>query len=323
MDFGLVGEVTRRINELPDNITCVDTGLIRPQLVACYIIEQDGYAGIIETGTGNSVETILAVLKLKNIPPDKVLYVMPTHVHLDHAAGAGFLMQVFPNASLVIHPRGASHMINPEKLWKGASDVYGEDAMQRMYGGVVAVAEKRLIVADDGFELDLAGRHLLFLDTPGHARHHYSIYDERSEGFFTGDTFGMAYRELSMSTIPYIMPTTTPVQFDPKAWFLTLDRYLSYKPKRMFLTHYGMVQEVETLTRDLKKRIEHYVTIADSCVTRTDRLTAIQNEIEQSTLQELKKLGCPLPTPACKALLNMDFNLNAQGLEVWLHSRRM
>ena len=134
MDFGLVGEVTRRLVELPDNITCIDTGFIRPQLAACYLIEEDGIAGIIETGTGNSLSTILAVLKHKQIPLEDVHYVMPTHVHLDHAGGAGHLMQHLPNAQLVIHRRGARHMIDPGKLWLGALAVYGEQAMQRMYG---------------------------------------------------------------------------------------------------------------------------------------------------------------------------------------------
>ena len=117
---------------------------------------------------------------------------MPTHVHLDHAGGAGTLMQALPSAKLVMHPRGAQHMINPSKLIAGATAVYGAAAVQKMYGDMVAVPESRVIVAEDGFKLDLNGRELEFIHTPGHANHHYSIWDSLSRGFFTGDTFGLS-----------------------------------------------------------------------------------------------------------------------------------
>ncbi len=321
MDFGLVGEVTRRITELPANITCIDTGYIRPQLAACYLIEQDGIAAIIETGTGNSLAGILAVLKYKQIPIENVHYVMPTHVHLDHAGGAGHLMQQLPNAQLVIHPRGARHMIDPGKLWQGALAVYGDQAMQRMYGELIPVEESRIVIAEDEKVLDLNGRPLLFIDTPGHARHHYSIYDERSKGFFTGDTFGMAYQELASAQLPYIMPTTTPVQFDPGAWYQTLQCYLGYQPERMFLTHYGMVEQVEKLAMDLRRRIEVYVQIAESCQDSDNRSELMQAKIAETTFAELRDLNCPLPMAACKGLLKMDIDINVQGLEVWLDNK--
>ncbi len=321
MDFGLQGSVTRRITELPASITCIDTGYIRPQLAACYLIEDDGCAGIIETGTAYSVPMILSVLELKKIPLDRVLYVMPTHVHLDHAGGAGQLMQLLPNASLVVHPRGVRHMIDPRKLWNGTLEVYGEDAMHRMYDELLPVEEERIIRADDNLKLNLAGRSLHFIDTPGHARHHYSVYDERSNGFFTGDTFGMAYQELLPAEQAYIMPTTTPVQFDPVAWYSTLERYLEFKPERMFLTHYGMVENVKKLAVDLKQRIKAYVDIAEANRYSPSRSKVMESRIAELTFTELKAAGCPLPSAACKALLAMDIALNVQGLEVWLDSQ--
>ncbi len=321
MDFGLVGEVTRRLIELPNSITCIDTGYIRPQLASCYLIQQDGAAGIIETGTGNSLATILAVLKYKKIPVENVHFVMPTHVHLDHAGGAGHLMQELPNAKLVVHPRGARHMVDPSKLWQGASAVYGEQAMQRMYGEILPIDESRLIIVDDGQVLDLSGRPLLFIDTPGHARHHYSIYDEQSKGFFTGDTFGMSYKELASAELPFIMPTTSPVQFDPDAWYLTLRRYLEYKPERMFLTHYSMVEDVETLAADLRRRIESYVDIALSCEDSENRVELMKSKIKDLTFAELRESKCPLPMSASKGLLEMDIDINVQGLEVWLNRK--
>ncbi|MBT7951391.1 MAG: MBL fold metallo-hydrolase, partial [Gammaproteobacteria bacterium] len=213
------------------------------------------------------------------------------------------------------------HMVNPAKLWQGALAVYGEQAMQSMYGEIIPVDEDRTLVVEDGSTLDLNGRSLLFIDTPGHARHHYSVFDDQTRGFFTGDTFGMAYQELSSSHLPYIMPTTTPVQFDPEAWYQTLQRYLEYKPERMFLTHYGMVEEVESLAADLQRRIECYVQIAESCRGSNNRTELMKSKIAESTFSELRKLNCPLPIPACKGLLAMDIELNVQGLEIWLDNK--
>lgn len=318
MDFGLSGTVTQKIIELPHNITCIDTGYIRPKLAACYLLEQDGMAGIIETGTGYSVATVLAVLKHKHIPVENICYVMPTHVHLDHAGGAGHLMQQFPNAQLVIHPRGARHMIDPSKLWQGALAIYGEQTMYKLYGELIPVDASRIIIVDDEIALDLNGRKLIFMDTPGHARHHYSILDESSQGFFTGDTFGMAYQELYSEDGPFIMPTTTPVQFDPGAWYSTLARYLSYQPERMYLTHYGMVENVVSLADDLRRRIEAYVEIAQKHAGTEARHELIKSEITETTLNDLGNSKCPLPMPACKGMLEMDIELNTMGLEVWL-----
>ena len=318
MSFGLVGSITSRITELEHNITCIDTGYIRPQLAACYLIEQDGSAGIIETGTAHALQTILGVLEYKNIPIENVHYVMPTHVHLDHAGGAGHLIKALPNARLVIHPRGARHMLDPSRLWAGALAVYGEAAMHRMYGELLPVAEERMLIAEDECTVTLNGRKLLFLDTPGHARHHYSIYDEKSRGFFTGDTFGIAYRELRSAQGRLIMPTTSPVQFDPSAWQQTLARYLSYKPQRMYLTHYGMVEGVAGLAEELRRDIAHYVRIAKKYASAEQRYELIKTAITEFTLAKVKAINCPMPLPACKGMLEMDIDLNTQGLEVWL-----
>ncbi len=225
--------------QMPSSITCVDTGYFRPRLAACYLIEQGDQAAFVDTGTSRTTPRLLELLRIRSIVPESVAYVMPTHVHLDHAGGAGALMSQLPNAKLVVHPRGARHMIDPSKLIAGAKAVYGDAAFRERFGEIIAVPEERVVIANDGFTLDLNGRSLLFLDTPGHARHHYSIFDGISKGFFTGDVFGLSYREFDTAAGAFIFPTTTPVQFDPDAWHASLDRLLSYAPELMFLTHFG------------------------------------------------------------------------------------
>ena len=310
-----------RTVELPEDITCIDTGLFGPDMAACFLIRQHGKAAIVECGGSKSAPIILEAVRQAGLTAEDVLYVMPTHVHLDHGGGAGALLELLPNARLVIHPRGARHMRDPSVLWAGAAEVYGEDALFRDYGPPVPVPEERMVIARDGAEFDLNGRRLLVLDTPGHARHHYSVWDERSRGFFTGDTFGVSYRQTDNERGAFIMPTTTPVQFDPGAWHATLDRYLSYQPERMYLTHYSMVGEVPRLTDDLRRDIDEYAAIARLHREAEDRHRRIKAALVDHTLERLRRHGCALTRTAQHALIDMDMDLNTQGLVVWLDTQ--
>ena len=147
---------------------------------------------------------------------------IPTHVHLDHAGGAGQLMQACTGATLLVHPRGQRHMVDPSALWAGATAVYGPEEMARDYGQVLPIAIERTQVTQDGQRLMLAGRELLFADTPGHARHHHCIWDAATRGWFTGDTFGLSYPEFETGNGPWMLPTSTPVQFEPEVLKLSL-----------------------------------------------------------------------------------------------------
>jgi glyoxylase-like metal-dependent hydrolase (beta-lactamase superfamily II) len=312
--------ITPHLTTLPAGITCIDTGLFRPRLAAAYLLQHQGKAAIIETGVTNTVPRVMNALSNKGVAPEDVLFVIPTHVHLDHAGGAGALMQKFPNARLIVHPRGARHMIDPSKLWAGSVDVYGEDMLERAYGRPVPVEETRVTMADDGFELDMAGRMFKFIDTPGHARHHFSIYDEMSRGFFSGDTFGMSYRETDSALGAFMLPTTTPVQFDPEAWHHSLDRYLTFKPERMYLTHFSMVEGIPALAAALHRALDDYVAMARRFAQDEKRSQKLRAALLQYTLEGLRAHQCPLPEPTLRGLLDMDMNLNTQGLGIWLDS---
>ena len=169
---------------------------------------------------------LLAALEAHGLDRDAVDYVIPTHVHLDHAGGAGLLMQELPKAKLVIHPRGARHMIDPSVLMEGVRAVYGKEVAARDYGELVPVPAERVVTTSDGMVIELGGRPLRFMDTPGHARHHHCIWDEASRGWFTGDTFGIVYPELALRG-PYIVPATAPVQFDQQALHESVARLLA------------------------------------------------------------------------------------------------
>ncbi len=271
-----------------------------------------------DCGTNHSVPNLLATLDTAGLAPADVDWLLVTHVHLDHAGGAGALMARLPNARLVVHARGARHMIDPSKLIAGATAVYGEEEMRRSYGGIIAVPEERVVVAEDGHAVDLRGRPLLCLDTPGHARHHYCVWDARSHGWFTGDTFGLSYRELDSDKGPFILPTSSPVQFEPEALKDSIARLMSYRPTSMFLTHYGRVGDVERLAQDLYEQIDAVVAIGRSCEDRADRHRCLVAALRALYLERAQAHGCPLDDAGVEKVLGMDIELNAQGLASWL-----
>lgn len=310
-----------RFQDLPFGISCVDTLLQRPGLAACYLLQEGDTAGLIDTGTGHTVPHIVELLARKGIPRENLRYIMPTHVHLDHAGGTGRLMQEFPDATLLIHPRGARHMIDPTALKAGVIEVYGAETYQRTYGELVPVEASRVQVVEEGFELDFNGRPLLFLDTPGHARHHYCIYDAHSRGLFTGDTFGASYPELNSGRNRFIFPPSTPVQFDPSVWKATLDRLLDFNPKRIYVTHYGMHENPEPLARQLQNSIDEYVAIARELADQGERQEQIRKALLQFSVNTLLDNGCGLPVAEIEAVLAGDMRINAQGLDHWLGSR--
>lgn len=307
-----------RLTDYDEGISAIDADYVRPGLAAIHLIVEGGKAALVDTGTSSSVAGVMEVLKKKNLVPADVAYVFTTHIHLDHAGGAGEFMYRFPNAKLVVHPRGARHMANPARLVESAMTVYGESEFNRLYGVIRPVDADRIIEAPDGFTLDFNGRPLLFLDTPGHARHHYCIFDKKSQSFFTGDTLGLSYREFDVDGLEFVFPTTTPVQFDPVAAHASIERIMSYDPSHAFLTHYGRIGHLPYHAAGMHDLIDAHVTIARKLRDVPDRHAALVKELGESLLQRIIAHGCQLPQEEIRKLLSLDVGLNAQGLEYWL-----
>lgn len=307
-------------------IITLDADYLRPGLAAIHLVIEQGHAAIIDTGTNSSVPSVLAELKALGLKPADVDYVIATHVHLDHAGAAGALMQNCPNAQLVAHPKGARHLIDPARLVAGSIQVYGRENFLRLYGDILPVPAERVIEGHDGFRLDFQGRVLTFLDTPGHARHHFCIHDERSESVFTGDTFGISYRELDVGgdmgsegeVRPFLFPTTTPVQFDPMALHGSIDRILALEPEAAFLTHYGRITNLAALAPQLHELIDEWCDLALEVPGEGSlRQGMLEMELEKSLMTRLRAHGCELEESTCRDLLANDVHLNAQGLLVW------
>ncbi|HET7810082.1 MAG TPA: MBL fold metallo-hydrolase [Steroidobacteraceae bacterium] len=304
-----------RLTKFADGITAVDTEYVRPQMDAAHVVTVGSRAAIVDTGPNSAVPRVLAALAELGIERDAVDYLFLTHVHLDHAGGAGALMRELPRATAVIHPRGAPHMIDPSKLIAGTRAVYGDEAYARLYGDILPIARERLVIAQDGQRFELAGRVFECVHTPGHALHHQAIVDHGATSIFTGDTFGLSYREFDTAKGPWISPTTTPTQFDPAQLKASIVRLMQYRPRRLYLTHYSEVGDCARLANDMYDAIDGFVRIA-----RASGLDArrIRFELRAWAHDSLREHGVTLGAEAIDAVLDKDFELNAAGLVAWL-----
>jgi glyoxylase-like metal-dependent hydrolase (beta-lactamase superfamily II) len=303
-----------RYQRLDHGISVLDTDFVRPRFDASFLIVENGRAAFVETGPNSAVPHLLAALEAHGLERDAVDYVIPTHVHLDHAGGAGLLMQHLPRAKLVIHPRGARHMIDPSVLMEGVRAVYGAEVAARDYGELVPIPAERVITTTDGMVIELSGRPLLFADTPGHARHHHCIWDEASRGWFTGDTFGIVYPELA----PYIVPATAPVQFDHGALHESVARLLAKRPEFMYLTHFGAVRNAQKLAGQYLSQVDAMADAARSLAKEPGRHDKLKRAFGDIYIAELRRSGSTQSENFLQDILAMDIELNAQGLGTWL-----
>ena len=310
-----------RTRRLGRGITAVDTDYVRPFLDASHIIEHEGRAAFVDTGTNHSVPLLLDALAQQGRRAEDVDYVFLTHIHLDHAGGAGLLMRSLPNATVVVHPRGARHMIDPAKLIAGSIAVYGQEVFEKLYGELVPIDADRLVAAQDGNTFEVGGRPLRLFHTEGHARHHYCIDDPTSKGVFTGDSFGISLREFDTDKGAFIFPTTTPVHFDPVEAHKSIDRILEFEPERMFLTHYSEVTGVERLAADMHRRLDDFVEMAEDGSEEPNRTDYLQQAMHAYLVDELRAHGNHDDESRLRKSLQMDVRLNVMGLEHWLNTR--
>ena len=299
-----------------EGISVIDSEYYSKDFAAIYLLKQKNKVIIIETGTNYSVPHVKEALSQVGLSFSDVSYVIPTHVHLDHAGGAGLLMMQCQNAALVVHPRGARHLIDPSKLVAGAKAVYGENKFKEYYGEIFPIDANRVIQADDNFILDFDGRELRFIDTPGHARHHFCIWDKATKSMFTGDTFGISYRDLDHQDELYILPSTSPVQFDPEALIQSINRIMEFKPERVCLTHFSAIKPTKKATNKLIESIHFVSNLAIKYADKNDSESIIYKKMMDYFLEGLNEIGFQNNDYA-KDRLSLDVLINTQGLIYW------
>jgi len=196
-----------------------------------YLIDDDEKA-LVETGTSNDARTILEAVREFGLRPSDIRHVIVSHIHLDHAGGAGFLLKEMPNATVYVHERGFKHLIDPGKLVASAASALGDMAGE--FGTMAPIPPDRLHAVKDEEALDLGGRVLRFLDSPGHAPHELTILDERNRCIYTGDAAGLYFPRDEI-----LIPITPAPAFDLEQNLATFRRILELKPRALLFSHFG------------------------------------------------------------------------------------
>jgi len=310
--------VPEQLIDYRNGIFAFDAGCMRPLVTAIHLIESEGRVAFVDTANFEIMPQALAALDVRGLGPQAVDYVILTHLHLDHAGGAGAMMEAFPNARLVVHPRGARHMIDPTRLMAGVEGVYGRERARRLYGRLLPIAAGRIIEAHDNTLLRLGSRELLCIDSPGHARHHIAIVDRQTSGIFTGDTFGISYREMDVDGKPLIFPSSSPTQFDSDEMRRSIERILAFDPEAVYLTHFSRLVPPAELGRTVLRLLDAYVAIALAASADDEKTARIRAGLSSLLLREAHGHGCRLSDEEILDLWRLDLELNAQGLAIWL-----
>ena len=283
-----------------------------PQFTACYLRVAGDECAFIEAHTAHALPRLLAALRVAGKRPEQVRYLVLTHAHLDHAAGAGALMAACPNATLIAHPRAARHLIDPARLVASATSVYGAQRFASLYGEVTPIAQQRVRVLADGESFDLGGSVLTGFHTSGHANHHMVIDDPAVASVYTGDTFGLVYPALQ-SHGRFAIASTSPTNFNAEQARLSIAKVLSLGEKWVCPTHFDAYSDAREIASQVLRFIDHAEGWVDEA-RRSDAppeviLSALAANWRAAIAEQAPKFGA-----AEQALLALDVALNAQGL---------
>lgn len=268
---------------------------------------------LVETGPSPSVPRVLDGLKTLNIDPAEVKYVVLTHIHLDHAGGAGLLMKHCPNAKVIVHEKGKRHLADPSRLIKGARAVYGE-TFDELFDPIVPILEGKLLTKTDGETLQIAAdRVLTFSDTPGHANHHLGIHDSLSNGIFTGDTSGIRYHQTEDHGLTFYLPSTSPNQFDPEAMESSIDRFRNMKPDRLFFGHFGETTEPDQTFDQVIEWLPVFTSEAKDALEQGEGIEGIQGRLYKRISSYLNDHGIPKEHEVYE-ILKLDIEVCSMGL---------
>jgi glyoxylase-like metal-dependent hydrolase (beta-lactamase superfamily II) len=224
------------VQEIAPGIALVDTLLGGvPGVTATYLATGPRPA-LIDAGARTSAATVRAALAAAGIGPDDLRWIVLTHVHLDHCGATGILAAAFPRATVVVHRRGARHLVEPGRLVAASAEVYG--ASWSLYGGLDRTPAERVIAVEDGHRVDLGGgRRLTMIETLGHARHHMSVHDESTGTVLAGDALGVRFAGSGL------YPALPPPDIDLDAGDASLARLAALRPAGICVTHFGPVDE--------------------------------------------------------------------------------
>lgn len=306
---------------LGDRVHLIDGfDLNMPGRTGTYVIQEEQLT-LVETGPSPSVPHILNGLKQLGLDPAQVTYIIVTHIHLDHAGGAGLLLKDCPNANVVVHPRGARHLADPTRLIAGARAVYNEQ-FDRLFHPIVPIPEDRLLSQEDGATLPIGpNRTLRFMHTLGHSAHHFSIYDPVSNGIFTGDTAGVRYHQTNDMNLTFYLPSTSPNQFDPEAMLESIQKFRDMQIDKIYFGHYGMTTEVQEALDEVSHWIPQFVECGEKAIANGEGVEGTTQRLKSIVWGYLEEKGVPEDHEVYK-ILKLDMEVCAMGIADYLEKRR-
>lgn len=309
--------------KLDDRIELIDLfDLGEKNRTGAYLIKEEELT-IIETSASPSIPYLLGGLKKLNVDPVDIKYIIVTHIHLDHSGGAGLFLQHCPNAKVIVHPRGYRHLANPERLISSSKEVYGEKDFARLFDPIVPIPEDRIEIKNNGDELKIGENcTLTFYDTPGHCKHHFSIFDPVSNGIFSGDTIGIYYK-LKDFNIDLFLPATSPNQFEPDVMLDSIQRIEDLRVERIYFGHFGMSTDTDKVYSQIRYWIPLFVQAGRDALNETnskdnETLTPIViTKLLDVIIPFLYEKGVPKNDPAL-SFLSHDLQVSAMGIVDYL-----
>lgn len=249
------------MNELAPGMRFVDLEYLGvPQVIATAVLGGKGHVALVDPGPAVALPTLEKQLAGLGLGLDDVTALVLTHIHLDHAGATGTIVARRPGTTVFVHERGARHMVDPAKLLDSATRLYGDD-MDRLWGEFLAVPAANVRPLAGGEVIEAGGRELAVAYTPGHASHHVSYFDAESRIAFCGDTAGGR-----IGSARYVMPPTPPPDIDLDLWKASLSTIRSWRPERLFLTHFGPSDHPEAHLDELATRLDRVAAIAREAI---------------------------------------------------------
>jgi glyoxylase-like metal-dependent hydrolase (beta-lactamase superfamily II) len=289
---------------------------VRPRFTATYLRVAGDECAFIEAHTSHATPRMLEALRAQGRRPEDVRWVVVTHAHLDHAAGASALLRACPNATLLAHPRAARHLVDPSKLVKTATAVYGAERFTALYGTIDPIPEERVRALDDEATFELGGATLRVLHTEGHANHHFVVHDPAMETVFTGDTFGLVYPDLQARG-RFAIPSTSPTRFDAAEANKSIDRVLALGAKTACLTHFDGYADLDVIAAQLRAWLDRADAWVKEAAAGDETESAISARLARAwrvaVEEESARRGLGFGAAEYE-LLAVDMELNGQGL---------
>ena len=286
------------------------------EIIASFLLTGEGSAAIVETGPTSCIDNLMRGLKDRGVAPEEVEQVLLTHIHLDHYGASGKLAELLPNATFYVHEIGHPHLVDPSKLLKSASRLYGEENMDELWGEVRPVPEDRLVKLEGGEDIEAAGGVVQAHYTPGHAYHHLAFYEPGTGHLFAGDVAGVRLPGQS-----YVKPPTPPPEVNINAWKGSIGTIRKIEPQILCPTHFGSYEDVERHLGELEQRLEDWLLLVEERMDEGRSQEDIAEELEAKGDEEMLREGAD-PEESERYELAANYEMLVAGIMRYVSQQR-